>query len=211
MKDKDKWNLTIKGNKVKKILIAMLFFGSIFNYSIFPDEIPENTDSLSYTIYLGASVNAIPYYISIKYNDTDLTGETPNILDVDDRLYKLTEASTTQPFYVNISAGKLATDTRFIIEISIGEFIGEDYKGDSIFTGIYPSVNQYENFNYSFEQDSIEKSITMDAYLPKGIIEAQHIGAFTFSWTDNNELSSGKYTSTNIIKITSEDGSELNV
>ncbi len=196
---------------MKKIFIAILLFGSIFNYSIFPDDITENTNSLNYTIYLGASVNAIPYYISIKYNDTDLTGDTPNILDVDDRLYKLTEASTTQPFYVNISAGKLATDTRFIIGISIGEFIGEDYKGDSIFTGIYPSVNQYENFNYSFVQDSIEKSITMDAYLSEGIIEAQHIGAFTFSWTDNNELSSGKYTSTNIIKITSEEGSEPNV
>ncbi|MGH4038632.1 MAG: hypothetical protein ACRQFF_12415 [Sphaerochaeta sp.] len=196
---------------MKKIFIAILLFGSIFNYSIFPDDITENANSLNYTIYIEASVNAIPYYISIKYNDTDLSGDTPNILEVDDRLYKLTEESTTQPFYVNISAGKLATDTRFIIGISIGEFIGEDYKGDSIYTDIYPSVNQYENFNYSFEQDSIEKSIKMDAYLSKGIIEAQHIGAFTFSWTDNNELSSGKYTSTNTIKITSEEGSEPNV
>ena len=196
---------------MKKVLITFLLICSISNSLIFSETITDDTKSLEYTIYLGASVVSYPYSISFKYNNSDLSETTSTSLSVDDRSYKLTEASVTQPFYINISSGKIVEDTKFIISIETGEFIGEDYKEDPIYTEIYPTINQYGEFNYSFDENDAENIATMTYYQEKGLIVPKHIGAFTFEWPDNNYLSSGKYTSTNIITITSEKGSEPSI
>ena len=145
-----------------------------------------------------------PYTVSVQYNDTDLSKSSGSDLNISGDEYKLTEEAVTKPFYVNLSSGVSDQNYEFIIEIEVGEFIGEDYLGDLIYTDIYPTINSYRDYHYSFTTDPIDKIATMNYYQPSGVSDAKHIGAFTFSWDDNAGLSAGLYTSTNTINITSE-------
>lgn len=146
------------------------------------------------------------YYISIKYDDTDLTKLPTNFskFTLNEENYKLTEATETRPFYINISDGILFNNLKFEITIQAGEFIGLDYNNQKRNTGVIPIISPYNDYATSNESNLFEDSLTITKYLQRGNVDAQHLGAFTIKWSDGVNLSAGSYTSTNTIIIKSE-------
>lgn len=188
---------------VRSLIITLLLFFITPNiYS------QTNVNLLNNKIIINVSNSVIedPYYISIKYNDTDLTQNTSieDTISLNDENYKLTETTTTKPFYININQALIENDIRFEITIQAGEFIGLDYNNNINKSGITPFINTYGDYEYSFENNVFNNNINIIAYLSKGLVEAQHLAAFTFSWPAAQQISSGSYTSTNTIIIKSE-------
>jgi hypothetical protein len=190
--------------KGKLIYITLIFLlSNSFLYSESNINFPNNTITLS----VDNLIQEEPYFISIKYNDTDLTEISSNSDDkfiLDNENYKLTESSQTKPFYININGGLILNPVRFEITIESGEFLGTDYNNDVIKSGVLPSINTYNNYEYLYERDSLGNILKITSYIPQGIVEAQHIGAFTIQWQEGENLSSGNYTSTNTISVKSE-------
>lgn len=168
------------------------------------------------SVNISVSIETIeePFSISIKYNDPDLltpTSTYEDSLKIHDEQYKLTETTETAPFYININNGKINKDIEFKVTIIAGEFTGLDYTNKTIQTGIIPNISIYNNYEYSYENKLIDKSLVINKYIPKGVITDQHLGAFTIRWEASDTISSGTYTSTNIVTITSEFASKPSI
>lgn len=190
--------------KNKIIIFILTFFFSISLYST-PIAVSTITPMENSKIEMIVVIPENPFSISILYDDTNLNKSTKSVLRVFDNEYILSKAAKTHPFYINLSEGDSKLNYLFSIKIKLGEFIGKDYQYNEIKTAIYPNIEPYSDYHYSFEKDEIEKSATMTYYQQKGLSEAKHIGAFIFSWDNNDGLSAGTYTSSNTIFITAED------
>lgn len=189
---------------MKKTLIILILSLSFTSLTALPITVIPNSELDKSEIQMVVDVLETPYTISIQYDDTELTKSSGSDLRIFGSNYKLTEASETQPFYINLSSGISNENHEFIIEIMLGEFVGKDYLDDNVYTNIYPSIRSYRDYHYSFTTDKIEKKATMNYYQPEGAFDQKHIGAFTFYWEANEGLAAGTYSSTNIISITSE-------
>jgi hypothetical protein len=190
------------------LFITLLLF--VITSNIYSDNI-FNIPAKSININVSIGTEEEPYSISIKYNDPDLVTTTStyeNTSRVLDEQYKLTETTETAPFYININNGKINNDIRFEVTIIAGEFTGLDFRNETVKTGVIPNISIYENYEYSYESNLLNNSLVINKYIPKGIITDQHMGAFTIKWTASDSISSGTYTSTNVITITSELASE---
>lgn len=184
--------------------IILILSLNLINLTASPITVIPNSELDKSEIQMVVDVLEVPYTISIQYDDTELTKTSESDFILLRSNYKLTEASETQPFYINLSSGISNENHEFIIEISLGEFIGKDYRDNKVYTSIYPSIQSYRDYHYSFKIDKIENKATMNYYQPEGAFDQKHIGAFTFYWEANEGLAAGTYTSTNIISITSE-------
>lgn len=189
---------------MKKTILLLLLPISFVCLFATPINVSTTSPMENSEVKIIVTIEEEPYTVSIQYNDTDLSKSSGSNLRVYGEEYKLTKAATTQPFYVNLSSGISDKNYEFIIEIKSREFLGEDYRGNKIYTDIYPTIEAFNNYHYSFKKDIISKSVIMKYYQPEGESNAKHIGAFTFSWEENTGLPAGTYTSTNIINITSE-------
>lgn len=189
--------------KVRYLFILLLFF--IIAPNLYSN---SNLNFVNNIIRINAENNIIesPYYISVKYDDTDLTKIPSDFskFTLNEENYKLTETTETRPFYINISDGILINNLKFEITIQAGEFIGVDYNDQKQNSGVIPTITPYNEYATSHVSNLFENSLTITKYIQRGKVDAQHIGAFTIKWSEEDGLSAGSYTSTNTIIIKSE-------